>query len=527
MRSIPIALTWEMLCKGRWLLPLMALVASVMPLTILGLLKANGAIDPGEPHYITFHMTLFQIGAVVFSVAIFGSQPRPATLYTLPIRNSTLVVWLLLPSALTVALHSYLSGKIINTVYQFDWPLVGPALLAAVAVATLQAVLIFTEKSLWVVIAIGVIGLVQGIWFKTRYGELAGPATRMWSEVSLWDAGFLMAMAGGAFAMGCTGVARNRRGEPPLSIGVVDWIDRLFEAPPALGKPFQNPLAAQNWHDWTHRGWILPAVCWIGIIGGGLLWLIVSRDINRLAEGVTGGGLMLLPGALVAAMALGNLGANESRYDMRTFLATRPLTNIQLVNSLLRTAAWSTLIAWGLWLATLGLVWACVMVFDMHGVEWILWREYSVWLVPGLLLLPWVILTNGATACVADRVTTCVQGILVLVAVYVIVSIGCAQMFSTEMAARISQFGVGVAGVVFSLGTIGAFVVALRRSCITPSTAYGALGAWLLLITWALVSRRGDPLPNLGSAIFVVGLTALVVAPFAAMPLAIASNRTR
>ncbi|MCY2967648.1 MAG: hypothetical protein NT069_29140, partial [Planctomycetota bacterium] len=351
------------------------------------------------------HMTLVQIGGVIFSVAVFGSQPRPATLYTLPIRNSTLVVWLLLPSALTMARHAYLSGTIVNTVYQFDWPVVGPALLAAVAVATLQAVLIFTEKSLWVVIAIGAIGLVQGIWFKTRYGELAGPATRMWTEVSLWDAGFLMAMAGGAFAMGCAGVARNRRGDPPFSIGVVNWIDRRFESSPALGKPFQNPLAAQNWHDWTHRGWIQPAVSWIGIIGGGLLWLIFSRDINLLAEGVTGGGLMLLPGALVAAMALGNLGANESRYDMRTFLATRPLTNLPLVHSLLRTAAWSTLIAWGLWLATLGLVWAFVLVFDRHGVKWILWREYSVWLVPGLLLLPWVILTNGATACVAARVT--------------------------------------------------------------------------------------------------------------------------
>ncbi|MCY2966719.1 MAG: hypothetical protein NT069_24335, partial [Planctomycetota bacterium] len=127
----------------------------------------------------------------------------------------------------------------------------------------------------------------------------------------------------------------------------------------------------------------------------------------------------------------------------------------------------------------------------------------------------------------ADRVTTCVQGILVLVAVYVIVSIGCAQMFSTEIAARIAQFGFGTAGVAFLLGTIAVFVVSLRRSCITLRTAYGALGAWLLLFAWALVSQERDPLPNLGSVIFVVGLTALVVAPFAAMPLAMASNRAR
>ena len=64
MRSLPAALTWEVLHRGRW--ALLASFAGVLlfPLLIFGALKRDGALDPSEPGLIMVQVILTQVGVL-------------------------------------------------------------------------------------------------------------------------------------------------------------------------------------------------------------------------------------------------------------------------------------------------------------------------------------------------------------------------------------------------------------------------------------------------------------------------------
>jgi hypothetical protein len=48
MRSIPLAITWEMLKRGRWGLLLGALGANALPVFLFAALAHDGATDPAD-----------------------------------------------------------------------------------------------------------------------------------------------------------------------------------------------------------------------------------------------------------------------------------------------------------------------------------------------------------------------------------------------------------------------------------------------------------------------------------------------
>ena len=48
MRSIPVAMTWEMLRRGSWTLTGFALMANLLPVLMLAALRQEGPFDPGD-----------------------------------------------------------------------------------------------------------------------------------------------------------------------------------------------------------------------------------------------------------------------------------------------------------------------------------------------------------------------------------------------------------------------------------------------------------------------------------------------
>ena len=80
MRSIPVAMTWEMFSRGRWSLIGAALAAMAMPTIVLGALHRVGAFESGDQSQITIHMVMVQISMFVFGGWIakhaFGILPR-------------------------------------------------------------------------------------------------------------------------------------------------------------------------------------------------------------------------------------------------------------------------------------------------------------------------------------------------------------------------------------------------------------------------------------------------------------------
>lgn len=65
MRSVPLAMTWEMLWKGFWTLIGLSLAANALPVFLLTALRSDGAIDVNEPVWVIMHLTLIQISVFV------------------------------------------------------------------------------------------------------------------------------------------------------------------------------------------------------------------------------------------------------------------------------------------------------------------------------------------------------------------------------------------------------------------------------------------------------------------------------
>ena len=115
MRSIPVAMTWEMLSRGRWSLIGAALAAIAFPTIVLGALHRVGAFESGDQSQITIHMVMVQISMFVFAAGVFAAQGAPARLFALPVTTSSLVLWQMLPAMAVVSLHMVLSVVLLAT----------------------------------------------------------------------------------------------------------------------------------------------------------------------------------------------------------------------------------------------------------------------------------------------------------------------------------------------------------------------------------------------------------------------------
>src|SRR5712691_2504066 len=132
MRSIPLAMTWEMFAHGRWILIAAALGANVLPALILTALRHEGTIDPSDPSQLVMHMVLVQINMFCFAAAAFAAQGEPSRLFAFPVPTSSLVAWKMLPAMVLVSLETLVSSAALNVVFDLNWPLWGPALFVAV-----------------------------------------------------------------------------------------------------------------------------------------------------------------------------------------------------------------------------------------------------------------------------------------------------------------------------------------------------------------------------------------------------------
>src|SRR5262245_36173251 len=105
MRSIPLAMTWELFQRGRWWLIAGLLAANAFPTLAFIALKHEGGVDPEDPSQIIMHVMMMQMNMFLFGTAIFAAQGHPSRLYALPVANSSLVAWHLIPAMLLMALE--------------------------------------------------------------------------------------------------------------------------------------------------------------------------------------------------------------------------------------------------------------------------------------------------------------------------------------------------------------------------------------------------------------------------------------
>ena len=269
MRSIPVAMTWELLAHGRWTLPASFLGGNLLPVLLLGALLMHGEIDSNDPSVIVMHFMFVQTSMFCFAAGAMASMGAPARLFAWPIRSSTLAACQMLPMMLLVGLETLVSGVALNAMFDLDWPVWGPALFAATSMAAVQAVLWLTEKSpAWLPWAFALVALVLGLWLKSRYGDLFAQPNRFWRAVTPSEVLTLLAVTGLSFFVAVNGVARQRRGDTLPPWGFVAWFERTFDATPEIGQPFASAAQAQYWFEWRQKGWAMPAAVTFGMIVG-------------------------------------------------------------------------------------------------------------------------------------------------------------------------------------------------------------------------------------------------------------------
>ncbi|MGH7138000.1 MAG: hypothetical protein ACREHD_19800, partial [Pirellulales bacterium] len=384
MQSIPRAMLWELWRYGRWYILAGVLGANLLPVLLFSALRLDGALDPREPSLIVMQMILLEMNVFIFAAAMFSAQANLPRLYAMPIATPSLVTWRLLPMVAAVGLESAASSAALNVVFGLEWPIWGPALFGAAAVAALAATFWLTEDSGWMFVAFMVGPGALSLWLKGRYGETFSQPTHLWQEPTLPEVLTMLAVGVCAYYVAVAGVSRRRCGERLRSLGIIAWLERLVDPAPYSGLPFRSAAQAQAWYEWRKKGFAMPGAVVFVLVIGLALWLVVSRNGTDLLHGLLVGGGLLLVAALLGGILTGNCGPDDANYEMGSFLATRPITTIDMARTILKTALKSVLMAWLIWAAAFLAVYLIVWATQNHRPA--LPRELGWWYFPATLI---------------------------------------------------------------------------------------------------------------------------------------------
>jgi hypothetical protein len=533
MRSIPVAIGWEMLLRGRWGLILAALGGNALPVLFFAVLRHKGAIDlRAEPSILITQFIVVQLNLVSFGLAVAAVLSPMSRLYTSAVANSTLVGWHMLVGMSAVILETLALIGVLNAIFDLGWQPWGPALFSGVAFAALQASFWLTEKSGWLVAAFGGAAIPLCLWFKSRLGPLFDHPNHYWTEVTLGDAATLVAIPIGAYFVGVYGVSRNRCGSPPFSIGLIDWLQRVFQFGPETRRTYRNPQQAQLWYEWRTKGFVIPLVAGMGLLMGFGMWLLSRSNANALFEGFIGaGGAFFGIIGLAGGFILGNVGSLDTDMkffnQMGQFLATRPITNAQLAGTILRTTAKSLFFAWVIWVLAFVIVYAILLALGVT-LQATLPAPLGWWYLPVVLLGAWTVTSAVLVPALTGRVALFIFSAIMLGAGLILANIALSPRALSPLASDYLTRGLAVVGgALLVLGTIGALVVARRRELITGPTLSAAAVVWVAMCILAALVWPPTSLERLTVYVLIVGVLALSVAPLATAPLALAWNRTR
>jgi hypothetical protein len=302
----------------------------------------------------------------------------PPYLLTLPVRTRDLVFWPMLYGTITVAAGWIVLAEWVvlprGGIVGIWWP---AAMLAAI-LACLQAIF-WSPVGLpymRLVLSLAVIPLLMTIGFTA--GQNGTPAAALTA--------FFLCIVPVAYAIAYNGVARARRGDSPEYAWfperaphpeVVEVVDGQ-KAALRTWKPFKTGSVAQLWVEWKRNGIIFPLMT----IGVCLLYTIPvflvketaplsphAEWAQSFAAGRNGplpnpglGGVelnvwvktyllsFLMMTVFFGSIIGGGLRKGDTRkkdLSLHLFLATRPMTDLEMVWIKLKAAAMSSLAAWG------------------------------------------------------------------------------------------------------------------------------------------------------------------------------------
>jgi hypothetical protein len=537
-------MTWELLQRGRSQLLLGILGANAMPVFLFAALRMERGFDPADPSFVTVQLTLLQLVLFCLVAAILSVREQTSRAYTLPVSTAMLVAWRMAPAMVLISLETLASIAALNAAFGLDWPLLGPALLAPVALAMTQATLWFSEKSSLLTLNIGITGSIIGLWYKSRYGAIFSMPSHAWVTVTPVEMATLLMFAIASYFVAVAGVARNRCGEKLTTRGAVAWLEWVFDLrTETIGylllsrleatnnAMLRSPTDTQFVSEWQRKGWLLPGVVAFGGSVAALIWLVFSRSPVELVEGMIGGGMILSLAGILGGLVVGNCGFSDSSSEMGHFLATRPLTDRQLAATLLKVAAWTVLISWAVWVVPSAIV-AGLLAVTGNPPQSLMITQLQWWYLPVTLLGCWITVSVSAS-CIATGRAVLPATLFALFIVAAVALLLVAKSLDRESQARMYSVIRIVCGLGFGCLTLFGMIAARRRSLIAARVLAIAGCVWLgicavivaecLRVSYSVVSS----IATASTIVLLIGVAALSVAPLALAPLAIAWNRHR
>jgi hypothetical protein len=526
MRSIPLAMIWETFRRGKWDLLIGLLGGNALTLLLLTALRREAILEADDPALLVMQTTLFQINMFAFGATVLSAQGPASRLYTYPIQTSSLVACHMLLAATLVALEVVVSTLAINALFDLEWPLWGPALFAATAIVTTQAIFWFTEKTAWLPWSVCLAAAVFGLWLKSHYGPTFSMPTHPWSEISPWEVAVLTVVAALAYWVGTIGVARNRCGEKLGTLGVVAFIGRVFDRDFDERLSFGTPAQAQFWFEWTKKGWAMPGMVVMCLVLGVGTWLTFVRDPEDLVVAFVVAGSLLSVLAGIGGVIFGNSGSNDTNYQMGHFLGTRPMTTVEMSRTILKAGALSVLMAWTIWFLAFACLFGILFLTNTipdpvfpAGVHW--------WYLPATLLGFWTAFALVTSGALMGHMKWWGPIFVGFIAAGMSLLVFSSFALTPDTQRQLFQGVLTVGGIVFVLGTIWAYVKAYRISLVNGSVVGAAAMVSCLLIGVVLYEWIQNPVASFPVYLFTIGLMTAAVAPFATAPLALTWNRNQ
>ena len=342
MRSPAAAIAWEFRQRHRWALITMAVYLLALGAIKLLLLEPGPLIRLDAPDgraavLIVPLSTTFMYFLAVFSFGLEGDLAArrsiyPARMFTLPVTTAALAGWPMLYGMVAVA-SLWLATALLDLVsWGIDPPLIWPALLGAAFLAWTQALswMPYGLPGLRVVFTVLWLATLDAVVFVAIDSKLPEPSM----------VAFLAPQIPLAYLTAWYAVRRARRGDVPDWRALFARFGRIADVLPRRQDRFVSPASAQLWFEWRQHGRTLPAMVAFVVPVELLLLFLPGNDTAPIVFAILFIALITPP--FMAALAAAALSTST------LFLATRPLTSIELIAAKLKMTIWSTLAAWSL-----------------------------------------------------------------------------------------------------------------------------------------------------------------------------------
>ena len=349
MRSPAAAFAWELRQRHRW--GLIALLGYLLVLaTIKLVVLARGLpINLDSPESFAFVVVVPLTATFTYFLAVFTfgldgdlaarQSMYPARMFTRPVTTAALAGLPMLYGTAAMMMLWLATRLFALWPSGIEVPSMWPALLAASLLAWTQALtwMPYPLPGLRIIVTVLWLGTIDAIVLLALHFRAHEPLML----------GILAPQVPLAYLAARFAVARARRGDMPDWRGVFAWLAQIARVPSRRREHFPSPASAQAWFEWRRHGRSLPA--WVGILlPFELILLWAAGDATALVFWILL--IVLLTPPFMATFAAATVSKSSPNagdsYGVMPFIATRPLSNAELIAAKLKMTIWSTIAAW-------------------------------------------------------------------------------------------------------------------------------------------------------------------------------------